>query len=490
MKIKIVLIFLVFICNQSIGQLRGIINASFEIPAIDLGSVSFLGAQNDPFPSVPGWYTTNGTYSGLQHPLEIWSTGYSGVNAPVGFGNQYIEINCSENARIYQIICLIQGEKIDWSFYHRGRAGTDVTEFNVYDLAGLNKIQVFETATSDQAWKLYSGSAVFTGVTGFYQLSFEAMASATDNPAVGNFLDGVNIRFNPVVEFLTATNTGVEHVGNNLPRIRVKGIIPLGGMNLTFALSGGSAVPGLDYNLTTTLLIPEGEYTGSNAVAFSLPLTIYDEEIIEPDETVIISLVDANAGGQLLDANCDGQIFLSNTYKIVNDDVCVTPNIVLNRPVPFCIGDTLKMHVSQVSNVLWSTGEKTFAILVTEPGKYSVTSFSASCISKDSIFIETKICDCQVVVPSAFSPNGDGMNDIFRPLNATNCKVENMELNVFNRWGDLIYSSEDIQKPWDGTYKGEPVSVGVYLWTLAYKVRGENAEPQTGSMTGNVTVLR
>lgn len=485
------LFMILFVCEISFAQTRGIVNPSFEIPAFSIGTVEFLGAQNDPSPSIPGWYTTNGSYNGFQHPMELWSTGYSGVDAPLGMGNQYTEINCSENARIYQIICLIQGEKIDWSFYHRGRAGTDVAEFNIYDLAGVNKIQVLETATSAQVWKTYSNSAIFNGPTGFYQVSFEVVSSATDNPAVGNFLDGVNLTFHPLVEFLQPSYSGVEHVGNNLPKIRVKGTVPAGGMNLTFALNGGTATPGLDYTLNTTLLIPEGEYSGSSAVSFTLPLTIYDEEIIEQDETVTVSLVSADAGGQLLDANCDGQTLLSATYKIVNDDVCITPYIVASSPMPFCDGDTVLLKVTDVSNVEWSTGEKTLVIAVFEPGKYVVTSFDHNCNSKDSILVETKICDCNVVVPTAFSPNGDGMNDLFRPLNANKCKVEDMELNVFNRWGDLIFSSNDIHKPWDGTYKGEPVPVGVYLWTLGYKVQGENeSQPLAGSMTGNVTLLR
>ncbi len=490
-KIFLFLLLTLFVSEVSFAQARGIVNPSFEIPAFSIGTVEFLGAQNDLAPTIPGWYTTNGAYNGFQHPMEIWSTGYSGVDAALGLGNQFTEINCSENARIYQIICLIQGEKIDWKFYHRGRAGVDITEFNIYDLSGVNKIQILETATSAQIWKTYSNSAIFNGPTGYYQVSFEVVSSSTDNPFVGNFLDGVNLSFHPLVEFVQPSYTGVEHVGNNLPKIRVKGIVPAGGMNLTFALAGGTATPGIDYTLTTTLLIPEGEYTGSSAVSFSLPLTIYDEEIIEQDETVTISIVTADAGGQLLDANCDGQILLSATYKIINDDVCITPFIVASSSIPFCSGDTILLNVRDVSDVEWSTGEKTLSIAVHEIGKYVVTSFDHNCNSKDSILVETKICDCNVVVPTAFSPNGDGMNDLFRAINVKKCKVEDLKLNVFNRFGDLIYSSNTINTAWDGTYKGAPLSIGVYLWTLSYKMEGENeGQLIATSMSGNVTLLR
>ena len=489
-KIGLTLLINLFLCNFLFAQIRGLVNSSFEIPSFTVGTVEFAGAQNDPSPNVPGWYTTNGAYNGFQHPIELWSTGYSGVDAALGLGNQYAEINCSENARMYQIISLVQGEKIDWSFYHRGRAGTDVTEFNVYDLSGLNKIQVFETATSAQVWKTYVGSSTFTGTTGFYQLSFEAISSATDNPAVGNFLDGAKIDFHPLVEFVTTNYSGVEHVGNNLPKIRVKGSIPSGGMDLTFATIGGTATPGTDFNLNTTLHIPEGDYNGSSAVSFTLPLTIFDEDIIEPDETINFSITAANAEGQLLDANCDGQTILNTTYTIVNDDKCVTPVIHSSSPSPFCFGDTVLLNVAASNKLQWSTGETTSAIFVSEAGKYFVTSFDHNCNLKDSIILEIKYCDCNVVVPTAFTPNGDGMNDLFRPLNASTCKVVKIDLTIFNRWGDLIFHSEDIQSPWDGTYKGDPLPIGVYMWTLEYAVHSENEQETTGSMTGNVTLLR
>ncbi len=489
-KIGLSLLINFFLCNVLFAQIRGFVNSSFEIPAFPIGTVEFDGAQNDPSPSVPGWYTTNGAYAGFQHPIELWSTGYSAIDAPLGLGNQFAEINCSENARMYQIMCLVQGEKIDWSFYHRGRAGTDVTEFNVYDLSGLNKIQVFETATSAQVWKTYVGSSIFNGPTGFYEVSFEAISSATDNPAVGNFLDGVNLNFHPLVEFVLSNSKGVEHVGNNLPQIRVKGSVPAGGMNLTFAITGGTATPGTDFNLNTSLHVPEGDYNGSSAIAFTLPLTVFDDDEIESDETINFSITAVDAEGQLLDANCDGQTVLNTTYTIINDDMCVTPIIQLTGANPFCVGDTILLHVTEINKLQWSTGATTSGIVISEPGKYFVTSLDHNCNSKDSIIVESKYCDCNVVVPSAFTPNGDGMNDLFRPLNANKCRVDKIDLNVFNRWGDLMFHTDNIQNPWDGTFKGEPLPVGVYLWTLDYSVHGENDQETSGSMTGNVTLLR
>ena len=61
-------------------------------------------------------------------------------------------------------------------------------------------------------------------------------------------------------------------------------------------------------------------------------------------------------------------------------------------------------------------------------------------------------------VPTAFTPNGDGLNDIFRP---TAVGIASMEyFRVFNRYGELVYETSDITKGWDGTYKGVKQNIG------------------------------
>ena len=73
---------------------------------------------------------------------------------------------------------------------------------------------------------------------------------------------------------------------------------------------------------------------------------------------------------------------------------------------------------------------------------------------------------CYIAVPSAFTPNGDGLNDFLYPLNAF--KADNLEFKVYNRLGQLVFESTDWTQKWDGTIKGEPQDAGVYVWTLQY----------------------
>ena len=74
--------------------------------------------------------------------------------------------------------------------------------------------------------------------------------------------------------------------------------------------------------------------------------------------------------------------------------------------------------------------------------------------------------NCYIGVPSAFTPNGDGLNDYFWPHNAL--KADNLEFKVYDRWGQLVFQSSNWQQKWDGTFNGAPQPAGVYVWFLSY----------------------
>jgi gliding motility-associated-like protein len=85
--------------------------------------------------------------------------------------------------------------------------------------------------------------------------------------------------------------------------------------------------------------------------------------------------------------------------------------------------------------------------------------------------------------PNSFTPDGDGVNDSFK---FKGMGIETFELLIFNRWGDLLFSSNNIENGWNGTYKGNKVPVGAYV----YKVRAESYEKIVHEKIGSVSVLR
>ncbi|WP_162852455.1 lectin-like domain-containing protein [Dinghuibacter silviterrae] len=103
------------------------------------------------------------------------------------------------------------------------------------------------------------------------------------------------------------------------------------------------------------------------------------------------------------------------------------------------------------------------AVLTTDT-RYTVTAYSnAGCASQASVFIKVYKGPA-IYVPSAFTPNGDGVNDVLR-LVAPGIKTL-VYFRVFNRWGNEVYHSTDLQAAWDGTAGGRPVPSGTYVWEV------------------------
>ena len=90
-----------------------------------------------------------------------------------------------------------------------------------------------------------------------------------------------------------------------------------------------------------------------------------------------------------------------------------------------------------------------------------------------------------VFVPNAFSPDGDGINDLFIPSIVGNDERIHV-FQVFDRWGEMIYETNNMQRGWDGRYRegGEILPTGVYVWKLRTKYEGSaDREEYIGSVT-------
>jgi len=90
-------------------------------------------------------------------------------------------------------------------------------------------------------------------------------------------------------------------------------------------------------------------------------------------------------------------------------------------------------------------------------------------------------------IPNSFTPDGNGINDVFRPLGKDVDFVDNYNMQIFNRWGTLVFETSVIEEGWDGTYKGAPVSDGVYIWKIKTKELYENLYHED---YGHVTLIR
>lgn len=138
------------------------------------------------------------------------------------------------------------------------------------------------------------------------------------------------------------------------------------------------------------------------------------------------------------------------------------------------------------ASYVWQDGSNQPYYVVESPGVYQVSVFNECERISDTILI--KECEfCSFYFPNTFSPNFDGVNDEFQVF--PECAPEQYELKIFDRWGALLFRSEDANEGWDGTFNGKPVSPGAYVWVTDFTVV-ENNRARRDSASGSVVLLR
>lgn len=195
------------------------------------------------------------------------------------------------------------------------------------------------------------------------------------------------------------------------------------------------------------------------------------------------SFVNLNKPGQywlqLNKGNCE----YIDTFEIQN--VAAKSNFLPDdiktcQPIDVNLSSTI-----DATKYLWlPTNETTKEINIQNTGQFYLRIWDEYCSYMDSITI-TDTCSYGIYVANSFSPNGDGVNDFFE------IKGENIsyfDLQIYNRWGENIFNSDDINNSWDGTFKGIPSPVDVYIYILRYKL---NSSPSYwGYKSGKIILIK
>ena len=157
-----------------------------------------------------------------------------------------------------------------------------------------------------------------------------------------------------------------------------------------------------------------------------------------------------------------------DTIKILLD---VSPQVTLPTDTLLCGGAMLKLSVPPFNgSILWSTGSKDTVIYVSSAGNYKVTLTNKCGTASDDIQINVTAGMCEIFAPTAFTPNGDGRNDVFQ---ITGRGMIPTWLLIYNRWGEIIYDSKTtgVHDTWDGRYMGDLVPDGMYSYLFRYEIR-------------------
>lgn len=180
--------------------------------------------------------------------------------------------------------------------------------------------------------------------------------------------------------------------------------------------------------------------------------------------------------------------------EVSNQNCSVSDTITIVGISPIPVSDYVSMcNVEKYTldagsdglSYLWSTGETTQTIEITSSGNYWIRVNTALCSLSDTILVEGSFESGALWVPNSFTPNNDLLNDSF-VIKGTD--IKEFHLMIFNRWGELIFESNDLNKSWDGTIKGKLAEQGVFVWRVRYKTLC--TKEATLGKIGHVTVVR
>lgn len=190
-------------------------------------------------------------------------------------------------------------------------------------------------------------------------------------------------------------------------------------------------------------------------------------------------------GTYWIKANNKGCYF-SDTFKVAHANAAI-PNFP--KEIIMCENEPAKvLSVKAPADVkfFWNTGANTSSINAAKEGVYWVKSTSKNCgIKTDSVTIKYKNCDCDIFIPNSFTPNDDDRNDLFSPV--FQCEYNYFLFTVMDRWGNTVYTSNNIHGKWDGKFKGNPCPDDVYVYRLDAIQKGNDKKI---TRNGHISLFR
>lgn len=332
------------------------------------------------------------------------------------------------------------------------------------------------------------GNTIDVSATGVYSVQ------AVDSLGV-TFSDSIFVFFNPIPyvdlgdDTIVCPGEMVDLYSNNL--------------GYSYLWSTGETSSSITVNSSGTYWLTVSSQNCSSTDSITI------NSIMEFDSPFDENKVMCEGGSVYLDAKNQGCIYLWSTgetnqaieadhlgvYSVmIKKDICsITysvevsilpyPEVSLGGDITLCGGNSILLDAGNPgSGYLWSTGETTQTIDVGGSNQVVWVEVTQNgCTTKDAIsFFE---CENNYGVPMGFSPNNDGENDI---LYVYGQNILEMEFSVFNRFGQLVFTSDRQDIGWDGTYRGKDCEMDVYAWLLKLKFYNGRAI----SDQGNVSLLR
>ncbi len=175
---------------------------------------------------------------------------------------------------------------------------------------------------------------------------------------------------------------------------------------------------------------------------------------------------------------CTGGDTINVTYNAI-------PNVDLGSDTLLCDGDIITLSAGVPGgSYIWNDNSDSSFLSVSQSGIYFVEVFLGNCSARDTVVIDYEDCEVVLVLPNIFTPNDDGFNDMFVPIESKG--VASLEAFIFNRWGQELYSTQLLNIEWNGESKsGGSSPDGTYYYLVKYRDKKGNLYEQKGAFRLN-----
>jgi gliding motility-associated-like protein len=268
--------------------------------------------------------------------------------------------------------------------------------------------------------------------------------------------------------------------------------------------SNGSTSSSISINSPGTYWLEVSDSCGNNSADTvivtlnNIAVNLGSDVILCEEDTLILNTNVNNAIHEWQDGSSGNSYTVVTPgmyYVNINRNNCIASDTIEvdYRTTPFfdlgpdslvCSGEETTLSTNKpFYEHIWSTGSSSPSITIDNAGTYSVTVSNECGQYSDEISISTKNCNCDFYIPNTFTPDDNEFNQEFKPI--IDCELEEYNLIIFNRWGEIMFESNSIFTGWDGVYYRSKVKSGVYPYKIIYKISGEKKR----EILGHITVL-
>lgn len=234
----------------------------------------------------------------------------------------------------------------------------------------------------------------------------------------------------------------------------------------------------------TTISAPPGYdsyvWTDSNDSTLATGNSLY----VDSTGVYYVTVVDGN-GCEGKSAPITVNIYEAPVINAFPDTVFVNDGALALLQVETVTGGAVNYTWTPADDLSCANCSETLAYAVGDENIYYVTGEEHGCVSApDSIIVI--MSESELIIPNAFTPNGDGLNDVFHILNPIFYPVFSFE--IYNRWGQRVFITDDVLQGWDGTFEAKEQEIGMYVWMVKYEKANEPGKVY--ALRGTVTLLR